>query len=328
MKDNLDREINYMRISLTDRCNLRCSYCMPPGYNNFFKEEEVLTLEEIYTVAKIGSELGINKFRFTGGEPLVREGIEELIKKVKGLPGVNEVAITTNGILLPEKIKTLKENGLDRVNISLDSFREDRFKNITHNGDVKKVLKAIDMAIEYGIEVSLNVVIVKGKNQDEIMDFVRFSEDKGIKVRFIEIMPIGKGKDFIGMTSGEIEEVIKEERTYIEEETRKSNLRGPALYKSFYNESKGKTSTIGFISPISNCFCSDCNRIRLTCDGFLKQCLHWNSGTDLRAILRGEKNYEEAKMIIKDTIYNKPTHHNFGEKKNNADIRFMSQIGG
>ncbi|MEW8954902.1 GTP 3',8-cyclase MoaA [Clostridium sp.] len=328
MKDNLGREINYMRISLTDRCNLRCNYCMPPGYDNFFKEEDMLSLDEIYTVAQIGSELGISKFRFTGGEPLVREGIENLIKKVKKLPGVNEIAITTNGILLPEKIKKLKESGLDRVNISLDSFKEDRFKSITNNGDLKKVLKAIDMAIEHKIEVSLNVVIVKGKNQDEIMDFIRFSEEKGIKVRFIEIMPIGKGKDFIGMTSGEIEEVIKKERTYIEKETEKNGLRGPALYKSFYNESNGKTSTIGFISPMSSCFCSDCNRIRLTCDGFLKQCLHWNSGTNLRPILRDGKTYEEVKEIIKDTIYNKPTNHNFGEKKDNADIRFMSQIGG
>ncbi|MGG7058581.1 GTP 3',8-cyclase MoaA [Clostridium tertium] len=323
MKDKYGREIDYLRISLTDRCNLRCVYCMEEEGNTFFKEEERLTKDEICKIVSASAKLGIKKIRLTGGEPLVRNDIMELMKGINNIPGIEEIYLTTNGILLEEKVEVLKKAGLKGVNISLDSLKEEMFQKLTRLGDLKKVLSAIDKCLELGIKVKLNTVMIKGMNEDEILDFVNLTLDKDMDVRFIELMPIGVGSKYKGVSNEEIIKLINENYKDIEEVKRNKNG-GPATYIKL-KDGKGK---IGFISAISNCFCEDCNRIRITSEGFLKQCLHFNYGIDLRNLIRSGASEEEILNVIKDNIFNKPEKHLFLEKSKDKELKFMNQIGG
>lgn len=323
MKDKYGREIDYLRISLTDRCNLRCVYCMDEEGNTFFKEEEKLTKDEICKIVGAGAKLGIKKIRLTGGEPLVRKDIEELMEGINGIPGIKGIYLTTNGILLEEKVEALKKAGLKGVNISLDSLKEDMFHKLTRLGDLKKVMSAIDKCLELGIKVKLNTVMIKGMNEDEILDFVNLTLGKNIDVRFIELMPIGVGSKYKGVSNEEILKLINENYKDIEE-VKRNKKGGPATYIKL-KDGKGK---IGFISAISNCFCEDCNRIRLTSEGFLKQCLHFNYGIDLKKLLRSGASEEEVLSVIEDNIYNKPEKHLFLEKSKDKELKFMNQIGG
>ena len=323
MKDKYGREIDYLRISLTDKCNLRCIYCMEEKGNDFFDEEEKLTKNEICKIVNGCSKLGIKKIRLTGGEPLVRKDIVELVEAINKIEGIEEIYITTNGILLEDKVKKKKKAGLKGVNISLDSLKVEMFNKLTRLGELKKVLNSIDKCLEHGINVKLNVVMIKGMNEDEILDFVNLTLDKNIDVRFIELMPIGVGSKFKGVSNEEIIKIINE--NYIDiEEVKKNKNGGPATYIKI-KDAKGK---VGFISAISNCFCEECNRIRLTSEGFLKQCLHYNYGIDLKKLLRNGAKEEEIINAIKENIFNKPEKHLFMKKSEDKELKFMNKIGG
>lgn len=323
MIDQWKRNIDYLRISVTDKCNLRCTYCMPKEGLQFIPEEKLLTKEEIVRVVSAMAELGVTKVRITGGEPLVRHDIVNIIKGVKSIPGIKEVCITTNGILLGRYVEELVEAGLDRVNISLDTLRPEAYRSITRGGDLDKVLEAIELSIEKGLKVKLNAVIIKDFNEEDIFDLVEMSEKKPISVRFIELMPIGQGKQNKGLSSEEIKEYIQRRKVLIPCEGSSSQA-GPANY--FRTES-GR-GTIGFISPMSHSFCDSCNRIRVTAEGFLKLCLHWKQGTDLRAPLRSGVSDEELKGIIAEGIFNKPQAHKFKDNSMDSDKRSMYEIGG
>lgn len=323
MKDKFGREIDYLRVSVTDKCNLRCIYCMDEKDNTFLKKDDKLTDDEIYRIVKESSELGIKKVRITGGEPLVRPNLVNLLSKINSIQGIEEIYLTTNGILLTDMIDELAINGLKGVNISLDSLKEERFNKLTRLGKLNKVLESIDKAIALGIKVKLNTVIVDHINKDEIIDFVNLTKEKNIDVRFIELMPIGIAINYKGATNEEVLKVISENYSDYEEVVR-SKSGGPASYIKL-KDAKGK---IGFISAISNCFCEECNRIRLTPEGFLKQCLHFDYGVDLKSKLRAGISDEELRKLIYDNIYDKPEKHLFLEKSDHKEIKFMNQIGG
>ena len=322
--DKYGRSIDYMRISVTDRCNLRCTYCMPEKSISCLENEQLLTLDEIYRVANLSSQLGISKIRITGGEPLVRAGIIDLIKKFKDLENIQKVYMTTNGILLEEYVQNLHEVGLDGVNISIDSLKNDRYVDITRGGDLNKVINGVKLCIDKNIKVKINTVIIKGFNEDEIIDFVDYAKNNPVDVRFIELMPIGEANEMIGFSNEEIRKIIEKSVKLVPLTDKDEARTGPSdNYK--IHEGIGK---IGFISAMSSCFCKDCNRIRLTCDGFLKQCLNWNYGSDLKSLMRNGISDEELKVVIKEGIENKPLGHKFQDKSKDSDNRFMFQIGG
>ena len=323
MKDKFNREIDYLRVSVTDNCNLRCVYCMDEKDNKFLKKDEKLTDDEIYRVVKESAKLGIKKVRITGGEPLVRPGVVDLIGRINSIEGIEEIYLTTNGILLADRLDELVKNGLKGVNISLDSLKEDRFNKLTRLGHVDNVLAAIDKAISLGIKVKLNTVIVNDINKDEIMDFVNLTKEKEIDVRFIELMPIGIAINYKGVANEEVLNIIRRNASDFEEVVRNQSG-GPATYIRL-NGAKGK---VGFISAMSNCFCEDCNRIRLTPEGFLKQCLHFDYGVDLKSMLREGVNDEKLKEVIYNNIYDKPEKHLFLEDSEHKELKFMNQIGG
>ncbi len=293
-----------MRISITDRCNFRCRYCMPDGIEK--KDmKDILTYEEIVEAAKAASELGIKHFRITGGEPLVRKGSVSLVSMLKGLKGVETVSMTTNGSLLGIYADDLKTAGLDSLNLSLDTLNEERFRYMTGRGDLKQVLDSLSKALDIGMRVKLNSVIQKGFNEDEILPLVEFAADKGIDIRFIEMMPIGFGALSKGATNEEIRKIISQKYGLFEECTVKRG-NGPAVYYSI----PGKDMKIGFISALSHSFCSECNRIRLDAEGNLRFCLASESKENLRKYMG---DHDALKDVIRRTIQSKPDRHRFAE---------------
>lgn len=319
MKDSFGREINYLRISLTDRCNLRCKYCMPEkGISNKLNHNEILTLEEIYELTKVFVELGINKIRFTGGEPLVRYGIVELISKVSKLDGIRDLAMTTNGILLKDFAYDLKSTGLSRVNISLDTLDENKYRDITRGGNISKVLEGIKKAQEAGLTpIKINTVLVGGFNDDEISDLVELTRDNELDLRFIELMPIGEAAAFAKkkfISNSKVLEAIKGLIPVVNED-----VSSPAVYYKL-PDAKGR---VGIINPISCKFCMNCNRVRLTSTGKLKLCLHSNREIDLKSALR---HGQDIKKLIQEAVLTKEEEHHL---ENNEYIkRNMNQIGG
>jgi cyclic pyranopterin phosphate synthase len=319
MRDKLGREIEYLRISVTQNCNLRCLYCVPEAnecIENYIKE---LTLQEINTLVKVMAQLGIKKVRITGGEPLLRPDICDIIKIVSNIPEIKDLSVTTNGILLPKYAESLKAAGLTRVNISLDSLKPDKFKYITRGGDIHKVLSGINKALELGITpVKINVVLVKGINDDEINDFIQLTKDNDLDIRFIELMPIGIWGEENSNKIIYNSDIIKSHPELIKcSESEHSDV---ALY---YNL-KGYKGKIGFISAMSHKFCNCCNRIRLTYDGKIKSCLGSNEETNIIKVLRNKP--EDLKALLEKTIYEKPEGHCFhtGYSSN----REMNKIGG
>lgn len=321
MKDKCGREIDYLRISLTDACNLRCIYCMPEKDVKFNNVEGALTNRELEKIINIFGELGTKKLRFTGGEPLLRKDLHCLIDVAKK-SGIEKIAITTNGILLEEKLEQLVKAGLSEANISLDTLHEEKFSDITRGGDLHKVLKAIDKSLALGVKVKINVVIIDGINDNEFIDLCKLSINKKLDVRFIELMPIGEGIKFKGKTEEQLLGLLK--KKYELEESHNEGINGPAKYVKI----KGAKGKVGFISAMSEHFCDSCNRIRITPDGFLKQCLHFKSGLDLKKLIAQTEDKEFLEEKIKETIFNKPVGHKFNEEKKSEDSRFMFQIGG
>ena len=325
MLDKLNRKIEYLRISVIDRCNLRCVYCMPEEGIESIPHDEILTYDEILRICEIVSELGIRKIKITGGEPLVRKDIVNLIRDIKNIDKIEQVTLTTNGILLHEMLDDLYDAGIDAINISLDTLNKDNFKKITRRDGLEKVLMSIDKAYDLGIRVKINCLAIRDFNLRELVEIASFAKDREIDVRFIELMPIGFGKKYNQIDNDEILSILESRFGTFEIVTEKRG-NGPAKYYRNQNM-KG---CIGFISAISHEFCESCNRIRLTSSGFLKLCLHYNKGIDLKEPIRNGISDEDLKKLIHDTIWNKPISHKFGHASEEQDIELknMVQIGG
>lgn len=323
MQDQFERRIEYLRISITDRCNLRCQYCMPASGIQWLSHESILSFEEIYRLVKLSTQLGFRRFRLTGGEPLIRKGLVDFISQASQIPEVEDLMLTTNGMLLPEMAFDLKAAGLHRVNISLDTFDPERFREMTRGGDVNKVLQGIYRSLEADLTpVKLNAVVVRDFNLHELPKFLELARNYPIHVRFIELMPIGVSSDqrneFVSIA--EMKEVLGLQGL---EPQKKDFGGGPAEYVS----PEGFQGKIGFISALSRHFCSTCNRMRLTADGKLRPCLHSPKEIDLRQALRDGSTDEKIKEILKEAIWNKPAEHHMNEESWQGS-RMMSQIGG
>ena len=319
MIDVYGRNINYLRISVTDRCNLRCEYCMPADGIEKKGHEDILRFEDILKIIRAAESLGINKIRYTGGEPLVMKDIDKLIYETSKLKNIHDISITTNGILLSEMAEDLKKAGLNRVNISLDTLDKEKFKKITRIGDLDKVLEAIDKSLSLGLTpVKINTVLMKGINDMELDDFLRLSKEMPLEIRFIELMPIGEGIKIYNERRMEGSKLLQLHPELIPLETDKSST--AKLYK--LEGAKGK---IGIINPVSCKFCDDCNKIRLTSSGTIKQCLHSKEEINLREYLNDENALIGA---LKSAIYNKPLEHHLGTENKTRSKRSMYQIGG
>lgn len=332
MKDGQGRQIDYLRISFTDRCNLRCIYCMPEHGVKSIPHESVLTLEEIHKAIECASQLGIKHIRFTGGEPTVRKGLLSLIERTAQTPGIESVALTTNAILLPGMAADLKAAGLSRVNISLDTLDAEQYRFITRLGNLDDALKGIEAALSAGLfPVKLNTVVVRSLNQD-LLSFARLTVDAPLHVRFIEYMPIGNGDDCGGCGWGPADVVpTKEIIETISAQAQSIGLGslqpaiatpdgwGPAQYYRL----PGAQGTVGVISAISNHFCASCNRLRLTADGKIKPCLFSDTEYDIRSALR-KGSEEEVLSAFKAALFHKPN----GHEHRVGTRRMMSQVGG
>jgi cyclic pyranopterin phosphate synthase len=327
--DAYNRPISYLRISVTDRCNLRCVYCMPPQGVPKRSHDEILSYEEIETVVRAAAELGITKVRLTGGEPLVRPGVVDLVRMLARVDGIDDLAMTTNGILLGDYAQALAQAGLQRVNISLDTLQAERFQRITRCGQLEDVLAGMKAAREAGLEpIKINTVLIRGINDDEVVDFARETIEPGWHVRFIELMPLGSETTVAddwqdhGVSAQEVREQI--ESTLGKLIPAKITVgNGPARYYRL-PDAKG---TIGFITPISEHFCYQCNRLRLTADGHLRPCLLSEREIDLRTPLRAGAGVEQVKTLIRQAIESKPMRHHLNERQAPAG-RVMSEIGG
>lgn len=319
MIDRCGRDIDYLRISLTDRCNLRCVYCMPEEGVKKKTHDEIIRFEQILNIVRIAASIGIRKIRYTGGEPLILKNLDYLIGETSKIPEIKDIAITTNGILLYDLAEDLKKAGLKRVNISLDTLKEDKYKFITRGGDINKVLKAIEKCINIGLSpVKINAVLIRGINDDEVGDFINLTRELPIEIRFIELMPIGQGERLYEKGFMSSSEVISMFPQLMPLESIKSST--SLLYK--LKNSKGR---IGFISPLSCKFCKECNRIRLTSVGTIKPCLHSSQEVNLREYLDNEV---LLTSMLKNAIYNKPTQHHLEYNKKSQSSKAMYQIGG
>jgi len=319
MLDSQGRNINYLRVSVTDRCNLRCIYCMPESGIDKKQHEDILRFEEILKVVEAAVSLGVKKIRYTGGEPLILPNIDKLICETSKLKGIEDISITTNGILLSDMAEDLKKAGLNRVNISLDTLSKHKFKSITRLGDIDKVFSAIDKCISIGLNpIKINTVLMKGINDKEVKDFIKFAKEMPVEVRFIELMPIGEGAKLYEARKVNFEGILNSYPELIPLKTEKSST--AELYK--LKDGKGK---IGFISPLSCKFCQDCNKIRLTSTGTIKPCLHSKEEINIKEFINNEV---MLKAALKSAIWDKPLEHHLEEEKKSRSDKMMYQIGG
>lgn len=322
--DSFDRPINYLRVSVTDRCNLRCIYCMPPGGVHWLSHGDILRYEEIRIITRAAAELGISKVRLTGGEPLVRADLTRLVNMIAEVSGIDDLSLTTNGMLLARHARELKDAGLRRVNVSLDSLDPDNFRRITRYGELDEVLKGIEAARAAGLEpIKINMVAMRGINDHEILDFARRAHDEGWHVRFIEFMPVGERRDEAERRFISIAEIMERLQPLGRMEPHRLAGNGPAKYYRL----PGAGGTIGFIGPISEHFCFQCNRLRLTAEGKLRPCLLSDEEIDLREPIRGGASAEEIRKLTERAIAAKPKGHALarGAAPHN---RNMCQIGG
>ncbi|WP_172136460.1 GTP 3',8-cyclase MoaA [Adlercreutzia sp. ZJ473] len=333
MKDSHGRTIDYLRISLTDRCNFRCIYCMPEGGVSQLRHEDILRIEEIEELVRIAAGIGIKSIRLTGGEPLVRKGVVDLVDAITKIPGIENVSMTTNGVLLPRMVDDLKAAGLSRVNISLDTLDADQFRMVTRCGNLDDALAGIEAALAAGLNpVKINAVVVRSLSQD-FLEYAKLSVDRPLHVRFIEYMPVGESSGADGCGWGKDDVIPSEElHALINERARAQGLPelvdagsgrplgwGPARYFQF----PGAQGTVGFISPLSRHFCGECNRLRLTADGKIRPCLFSDTEYDVRTALR-EGGEDAVRAVLFEALGAKPDDHH--DKVGTE--RGMSQIGG
>ena len=344
LQDQFNRTVKYLRVSVTDRCDFRCVYCMAEEMV-FVPREQLLTLEELSEITTAFVELGVNKVRITGGEPLVRRDIDQLFKNLGQLDGLDELTLTTNGSQLPKYVAGLVESGVKRINISLDSLDKVLFKELTRTGNLDHVLAGIDSAIDAGLHVKLNSVVLKNRNVGEVINLVDYAVSKKIDISFIEEMPLGaidehsRDEEFI--SSEELRNIIKVKYDLQQLDTDTSNS-GPSKYwgvhakndtaaTAIYSATTSTTShsRVGFISPHSDNFCSTCNRVRLTATGQLLLCLGNEHSVDLKAVVRNyPKDSERLKTAIIDSMMIKPESHHFELSDEPEIIRFMNTTGG
>jgi cyclic pyranopterin phosphate synthase len=325
-QDDFGRPINYLRVSVTDRCNLRCVYCMPAEGVEQCSHHEILRYEEMALIIRAAAGLGISQVRLTGGEPLVRRGLPEFVRTIAAIPGIQDIAMTTNGVLLAAHARSLADAGLHRINVSLDTLRPDRFARITRLGRIEDVWAGIEAAQAAGLApIKLNMVVVRSLNDDEVAGFARRTLTAGWHVRFIELMPIGTSAGWAGDGAVPIAEI----RDRIEREVAPLAPvegppgNGPARYFRF----PAAQGTVGFIGALSEHFCAACNRLRLTADGRLRPCLMDAREIDLRSALRTGAGVEALREILEQAIRVKPRGHRLGQAESPRD-RTMAQIGG
>lgn len=321
------RKIDYMRISITDRCNLRCRYCMPEQGVKHLPHEEILSYEEILRLARISVTLGVKKIRITGGEPLTRRGLIHFIKELHGLSGVEDITLTTNGILLAQSAGDLADAGITRINISLDTLNSVKYSYITRRGLLPEVLKGIDASREAGLSpIKINCVAIKGFNDEEILDFANLTLKNPFHVRFIEFMPLGDNDYWStdkGLHTPEIKDVITQVHQ-LNPVRSNENQNGPARRFKI----PGSAGEIGFISALSDHFCDTCNRVRLTPDGRLRNCLFSDQEVDIKKVLRSGAGDKEIEKVIKESIKTKPSGHRLYEDASHKCKRSMWNIGG
>jgi cyclic pyranopterin phosphate synthase len=324
MYDAYGRHLHYLRVSLTDACNLRCVYCMPEEIT-FQPPASLLQDDEVLTLVRVAASLGVDKIRLTGGEPTVRRGLVDLVRAIRGIPGIQRVAMTTNGLRLVELAQPLAEAGLDQVNVSIDSLDVERFRQITRRGDLGDVWRGIAAAEAAGLRLKLNCVVTRGFNEDEVVELARLTLANRWEVRFIELMPLGSVADF------QQSQVVSSTET----RSRIEAALGPATPVPGHNghdparpyRLPGAVGQIGFISSVTEPFCRSCNRLRLTADGRLRLCLLRDDEVDLLAPLRAGADFETLRRIVAEAAYRKPWGHRL-EENDIARSREMSQLGG
>lgn len=319
MRDSYGREIDYMRISITDRCNLRCVYCMPKKVPSV-PMAEILTFEEIQKIAACGARLGIRHLKVTGGEPLVRKGCTSLVGMLKAVPGIETVTLTTNGIYLREHLSDLVDAGIDGINISLDTLDRECYRQLTGFDALPQVLEALKEAADAKIRIKVNAVSIQGLNEKNWRQVIEIARRYPVDVRLIEMMPIGYGQQFQTVDHQVLLSQMRKEYPEMERDSSKHGW-GPAVYWKI----PGFLGSIGFISAIHGKFCGSCNRLRLTAQGFLKPCLCYEEGIDLKAILRGGGSLEDA---MRTEILRKPKAHCFEAPEKMTEHHLMQRIGG
>ena len=327
MIDSFGRTIDYVRLSVTDRCNLRCLYCMPECGVEQLEHAQVMRFEEMLRLCRVLSGLGVSKFKVSGGEPLVRRGVCDFIADLKQVPGVEQVTLTTNGVLLRQNLERLKTAGIDGINISLDTLNEFTFRELTRNGDIDTVLEGLQAALAARIcPIKINALLLKGKNDSELETLAAMARDMDVSVRFIELMPIGLGTVYEPVSGEEVLQRLTVAYGRPEEYDRPMG-NGPARYYTF----PGFKGKIGLINAISHAFCSSCNRVRLTSDGWLKLCLQFDIGVDLLTPLRQGASDQEIEQLVRQAIAQKPEKHVFDREIgqiDNREIKNMNSIGG
>lgn len=325
VRDRYKRTIDYMRISVTDRCNLRCIYCMPSEGVEHIDFSDIMSYEEIIRTVEIAARLGVRKVRLTGGEPLVRKNLHVLIEALNRIQGIEDISLTTNGILLKRYAHTLAEAGLKRVNVSLDTLQSHKYREITRCGDIRAVLEGIHEAKRAGLlPIKINMIPIRGINDDEIENFARLTMYSPYQVRFIEFMPITPRRFWAEekyVPTAEIQERVSSISPLFPVKTRKF---GPARYFRF----KGAPGAIGFISPVTHHFCNSCNRLRLTSDGKLRPCLFSETEVDVKSAMRSESTDDEIERLFRLSIKMKPERHYMDSEKGFDQLTHMSRIGG
>jgi GTP 3',8-cyclase len=324
--DKSNRVINYLRLSITDRCNLRCVYCMPAEGMNFLPHSEILTYEEMLHIVRLSVQKGIRKIRLTGGEPLVRKGFIGFLRRLCKIEGLNEITLTTNGVLLKAFASEIRACGICRINISLDSLNAERFLNVTGRDYFDRVWEGIEEAERLEFDpIKINVVAIKGTNDDEILDFARLTLKKPYHIRFIEFMPVGANNGWSSQKFISTEEILEQIRTLGALQPVKSNpLDGPAQRYVL----KGAKGEIGLIGALSNHFCKKCNRLRMTAEGHLRGCLFSDQEIDIKTPLRGGKGDAHLLELMRLAIENKPKNHGLMIQGPRKCVRQMSSIGG
>ena len=324
LTDNFGRTIEYVRLSVTDRCDLRCHYCLPEGYRDFQEPAEWLTFDEIERVLRVFAELGVRRVRLTGGEPLTRRGLPELAARLSRLPGIEDLSLSTNAVQLKKFAGALYRAGMRRLNVSLDSLRPDRFAAITGGGHLDKVLDGLMAATTAGFApIKLNMVVMKGVNDDEVEDLVRFCLEHGFTLRLIETMPIGD----TGRAAAEQYLDLQEVRHRLADTFELVPAVMPGGGPARYVQVAGTSLKIGFITPMSQHFCETCNRVRLAADGVLYLCLGQDDRLELRPLLRAGISNGELKTAIRAAVAHKPERHEFREQPGKI-VRFMARTGG
>ena len=330
MLDTFNREINYLRVSITDRCNLRCIYCMPKEGLSLIGHDDILRYEEIVRIIRVAASTGINKIRITGGEPLIRRGVVDFIASLTALSDLRDISLTTNGILLEAYATQLFNAGMKRINISLDSLDPQKYSLITRGGNLGKVISGIEEVCRIGFSpIKINTVAIKGFNDDEILDFAELSVHKPYQIRFIELMAMGhvacdNNNQYV--SNAIVREIIEKRYRLEPVNGKKNKIDGPAqIYKI-----EGSVGEIGFISPLSHKFCNECNRLRLTADGRLRICLLFDEEVDLKGPLRGGCSDADLTDLIKKAIARKPLQHDIScdEGHRKKCMSDMSAIGG